>query len=294
MQMEFPVRARRVTVPLGHAARARLIAPRVDYSSSGSDHDPVDSSPCLSELVHGFFEEDDGGDPRAGSCSGDEPEAEGPDDGTNMDAAKEIVSDALSCDGDPFRAALSACVAKAAGFCSCWRSNKSLMWRQVMLCLRDVGYNAAVCKTKWDASGGLTAGNYEFVDIVRPGGRQLRYFVDLDFRGEFEIARPTDHYSELLAFVPRVFVGCSDDLKKIVRSMCDAGRRSLKSRGLSVPPWRKNRYMQNKWLGPYRRTTNPFPGAPTVAVSSSAYGCLSIGGFEETAGVSGRQFVRMR
>ncbi|KAM2843548.1 hypothetical protein COP1_026245 [Malus domestica] len=54
------------------------------------------------------------------------------------------------------------------------------------------GHNAAICKTKWTSSGNITSGSYEFIDVVpvQSGSSmwQSRYFVDLDFAAQFEIA----------------------------------------------------------------------------------------------------------
>ncbi|KAL0389894.1 UNVERIFIED_CONTAM: hypothetical protein Scaly_0346500 [Sesamum calycinum] len=153
------------------------------------------------------------------------------------------------------------------------------------------GYNAAICKTKWESSGGLTAGNYEFIDVLRKDS-STRYLVDLDFASEFEIARPTNSYDRLLECMPRVFVGKSEDLKQILKAMSDAAKRSLKSRGLHLPPWRKHRFMQNKWLGSYRRTGNVFPASlssPCPANRSYTVECRTVG--FDTAVNGGRLFV---
>ncbi|MCI65204.1 hypothetical protein A2U01_0086462, partial [Trifolium medium] len=46
------------------------------------------------------------------------------------------------------------------------KQNVSFYNRNVMSFLREKGYNAAICKTRWwDSSGGLTAGNHEFIDV---------------------------------------------------------------------------------------------------------------------------------
>ncbi|MCO5567703.1 hypothetical protein L7F22_021397 [Adiantum nelumboides] len=147
--------------------------------------------------------------------------------------------------------------------------------RRVMRRLRDVGYNAAACKSRWNHGSGLPAGDYEYIDVL-PEGSKLgadmassstrfapppapvhRLIVDIDFRAQFEIARPSREYSRLLEAVPRVFVGRAEQVKQVVRMMSQAAKRSLRVRGLMVPPWRKHRYMQAKWLSPiYRRTTN--------------------------------------
>ncbi|KAL2486308.1 Protein of unknown function (DUF506) [Abeliophyllum distichum] len=137
------------------------------------------------------------------------------------------------------------------------KPNRQILRRNVMAFLREKGFNAAICKTKWESSGGLTAGNYEFIDVVLSDSK--RYFIDLDFASEFVIARPSNLYQHLLQYLPRVYVGKSEHLKQILKVTSDAAKRSLKSKGLYLPPWRKHRFMQNKWLSPYRRTANLFP-----------------------------------
>ncbi|MCI73913.1 hypothetical protein A2U01_0095177, partial [Trifolium medium] len=70
----------------------------------------------------------------------------------------------------------------------------------------------------------------------------------------------------------------------------------LRSGGLSIPPWRKNRYMQNKWFGPYRRTTNTVQGNPVPAVSSFSGAKCRLVGFNNAVSETrrGGAFVRTR
>ncbi|KAD6795506.1 hypothetical protein E3N88_06402 [Mikania micrantha] len=107
------------------------------------------------------------------------------------------------------------------------RSNKQIFHRNVMSFLQNLGYNAAICKTKWESSGGLTSGNYEFIDVVRSDSG-TRYFIDGNFSGEFDIARETKHFRRIRQHLPAVYVGKSEDLKQIVKLLSDATRLSLK------------------------------------------------------------------
>ncbi|KAL3716144.1 hypothetical protein ACJRO7_007848 [Eucalyptus globulus] len=302
------VRAKRGSDLLDAQARARLVGAdlrRLSADSSGSEHDGEDDSPCLSELVHGFLEvePDDPAASRSPSdCDSDSDRADSAADWT--DAIECALEQALARNADSYRSLLLSHVSKAIEVFSGLRSNKPALRRNVMSYLREIGYNAAICKTKWDSSGGLTAGSYEFIDVVRPepsaGGCPSRHFVDVDFDGQFAIARPAPEYTRLLQRVPRVFVGRIEDLKRIVRAMCDGARRSLKSRGLSLPPWRKNRYMQNKWVGPFRRTTNSSPASTFAHAAAGVAATTSVGtavmcrsvGFDQS--MSGRLFVRTR
>lgn len=80
-----------------------------------------------------------------------------------------------------------------------------------------------------------------------------RVIIDMDFRSEFQIARPTGSYKSLLQTLPFIFVGKSERLSRIISIMSDAARQSLKQKGMPFPPWRKAEYMKCKWLASYVR-----------------------------------------
>ncbi|XAR58767.1 hypothetical protein NMG60_11014298 [Bertholletia excelsa] len=277
-------RAKRVTDPLDDKARARIVEPA--YVSSGSSHggenaDQGDDSSCLSDLIHGFLEYDavEGDPPDYDSCSERDSSVVDSDD-----LLEDFLDLTVANDGDSFRNMLSVDVSKAIAVFLRVKLNKTVFRRRVMGFLRELGYNAAICKTKWPSYGGVTGGNHEFIDVVRSDSarsRYHRYIVDLGFRGEFEIARPTHQYERLLQALPEVFVGTGVELKHMATVMSDAAARSLKSRGLDLPPWRKNRHMQNKWFGPYRRTTNAIPeNSPSLLIPTSQsfeVKCRSVG-----------------
>ncbi|KAH7837825.1 hypothetical protein Vadar_018474 [Vaccinium darrowii] len=290
-------RAKRVTDPLDDKVKALIVGKARHepvYVSSGSEHGPENDdgddhehSPCLSILIHNFLEDDvvvGGGGGGGGELPDYESDSErDPSIPDPTDVIEELVQRSVAINTDSIRNALSAHVSNAMTACtySSVKPNKSVLRRAVMASLRELGYNAATCKTKWESSGGLTAGHYEFIDVVvqsdSAAGQFHRYFIDIDFVAEFEIARPSNQYSRLLETLPRVFVGRNEELKQVVKVMSDAAKRSLKSRGLSLPPWKKNRFMQNKWFGPYRRTANVIPAVLTTAQPSFAVKCRSVG-----------------
>ncbi|KAJ6991163.1 hypothetical protein NC653_019387 [Populus alba x Populus x berolinensis] len=113
--------------------------------------------------------------------------------------------------------------------------------------------------TSWVTSLGCPAGDYEYIDITLEdeNGGAMRLIVDLDFRSQFELARPTPFYKELTDTLPLFFVGSEDKLHKIISLLCSAAKQSLKERGLHVPPWRTSTYMQSKWLS--RTAKSPAP-----------------------------------
>ncbi|KAI3459441.1 hypothetical protein Pfo_016104 [Paulownia fortunei] len=115
-----------------------------------------------------------------------------------------------------------------------------------------LGYNASVCKSKWEKSSSIPAGEYEYIDVIMEGERMI---IDVDFRSEFEIARSTSSYKSILQCLPCIFVGKSDRLLQIISIASEAARQSLKKKGMHIAPWRKAEYMKSKWLSPHTRIT---------------------------------------
>ncbi|KAH6816380.1 hypothetical protein C2S51_021200 [Perilla frutescens var. frutescens] len=125
--------------------------------------------------------------------------------------------------------------------------------------LISLGYNASLCKSKWDKASSIPAGEYEYIDVVVEGERMI---IDVDFRSEFEIARSTSSYKAILQCLPYIFVGKTDRLIQIVAIASEAARQSLKKKGMHIAPWRKADYMKSKWLSPHTRLTPPKSAIP--------------------------------
>ncbi|URE18420.1 hypothetical protein MUK42_36219 [Musa troglodytarum] len=139
---------------------------------------------------------------------------------------------------------------------------RSKVKKRLMMRLRMDGYDASLCRSSWvatmecpggDASRFCPAeaeGDYEFIDIVMVDGNGVstRILIDIDFRSQFELARPTSAYTQLSSTLPPIFVGKEEKLKKVVSLLCSAAQQSLRERGLHIPPWRRSSYMQAKWL----------------------------------------------
>jgi len=245
------------------------------FGSSGSYHEP--SSLCLTEMVYDFMENGGKECGRArcncfkGLYNGD-GNGDGGDDpksafapGEVCDILKSIVPCAsvwernLLADASKLVEAAShegntVCKDKEDCTNGCLR-------RAVMNRLRSSGYNAAVCKSRWDHPNGFPSGEYEYIDVIVEGlmGKSERLIVDIDFRSQFQIARSTGHYGAVLNMLPVIFVGKEDRLQQIVGIVCDAAKQSLKKEGLLIAPWRKFEYMRAKWLSPYKRTINETP-----------------------------------
>lgn len=113
-----------------------------------------------------------------------------------------------------------------------------------------MGYDASICQSRWEKSPQVSAGDYEYIDVIFEGDRLI---IDIEFRSEFEIARSTKTYKSVLQALPNTFVGKSDRLQKIISIVSEAAKQSLKKKGMPVPPWRQPEYVKAKWLSPYTR-----------------------------------------
>ncbi|KAJ3708616.1 hypothetical protein LUZ61_012321 [Rhynchospora tenuis] len=282
--MEITTKPRRVTGPLCSAARARLTGEcYTGYSSSsGSEHE---AATCLSRLVQAFLEKGSE-ESDAQDCSREESE-DGDDTvfGYRNCAVqiKELLDPAAEV--DPFRIRLASAVSKAIEAEKALRWDKSGLFRRaVMGRLRNLGYDAGICKSRWETVGGLTGGSHEYLDVVF---NQTRYIVEPEFATEIEVARATEEYMRIVKAVPDVVVVQAEAIGRAIRLVAEAARRSLRESEMHVPPWRKSRYMLAKWLGPYKRSTSVLIG-PT---SGAEVKCRAVG-FPSASVVEGFRLVQ--
>ncbi|MQL85968.1 hypothetical protein Taro_018498 [Colocasia esculenta] len=148
---------------------------------------------------------------------------------------------------------------------------RSSVKKRLMMRLRMDGYDASLCRSSWVSTLECPGGDYEYIDIVMEEGHgaPTRLIVDVDFRSQFELARPTLAYAQLSGALPSVFVGKEEKIKKIVPLLCSAAQESLRQSGLHVPPWRRTSYMQSKWLSCcHKVSTIALPDAARVEVKA--------------------------
>ncbi|KAJ6376961.1 hypothetical protein OIU76_026007 [Salix suchowensis] len=263
-----PVRFKRVAAAFNEASRATRLC-----ESSGSEHcSPDNNSADLSDLVNSFIEREytdqfrAGGDDRNEKGDNnvahqDQTDHNRPQSKNNIDHLDQDPGDICSFSetkgyaGEFARQKIRKETEVACGIIGERSSLSSHLEfkRGLMSHLRERGFDAGLCKSKWDKFGRHPAGNYEYVDVNVSG---KRYIVEVFLAGEFIIARPTSHYTELLQVFPRVYIGNPEEVKKIVRLMCNAMRESMKGAGMPVAPWRRYGYMNAKWSGHYKRTSN--------------------------------------
>ncbi|KAG2397201.1 uncharacterized protein HKW66_Vig0145630 [Vigna angularis] len=147
--------------------------------------------------------------------------------------------------------------------CSCRRQVVAKNCRNCMLkelCHRllNLGYNCAICKSKWRSSSEIISGEHSYLEVredLSKSKREVKVVIELSFRGEFEMACANEEYKELIKRLPEVFVGKAERLRALVKIMCSAAKRCMKEKKMHIGPWRKHKYMEAKWFGTCERST---------------------------------------
>ncbi|KAK6774910.1 hypothetical protein RDI58_025911 [Solanum bulbocastanum] len=250
MSTFVPVKFKRVAAAFDEVAKARIC------ESSGSEHSPpppvVTELTDLSRLVNSFLEGEEI------TVNEKLEEIDGNVDTNCFDDSeiKENLRNLFNSDGnsgDDLKKSVINVVENVllAEDTNDRRSPEFKRW--LMTRLRDHGFDAGLCKLKWEKAGNRTSGSYEYIDV---NVGVTRYIIEVSLAGEFEIARATPCYASLLENFPRVFVGKVEELKQVVRIMSRAIKKSMKKMDIYVAPWRRLAYMEAKWFGSHKRTTN--------------------------------------
>ncbi|KAA8524382.1 hypothetical protein F0562_010827 [Nyssa sinensis] len=143
---------------------------------------------------------------------------------------------------------------------------RNCMRREVSDRLRNAGYNCAICKSKWKSSQDIPSGEHTYLEVVDNSSSkhgEVRVIIELNFRAEFEMARASREYNRLTDRLPEVFVGKAERLRALIQILCSAGKKCMKDKKMHMAPWRKQKYMQAKWLGMCERKV-PAPILPAV------------------------------
>ncbi|CAH9104972.1 unnamed protein product [Cuscuta europaea] len=260
-----------------HVPGGELLHGKEGFSAVVAEYEP--SSVCLTKMVHNFMEESNEKlPPKAVKCGrnrcncfngkGDDSSDDDFDFTTfgslanSSDSLKSLVLCATVSERN-----ILADASKIVDKNKTFKCNKEESRKIVAKGLLSLGYTASICKSKWESTCSIPAGEYEFIDVIVEGER---VFVDLDFRSQFEIARSTGGYKAILQLLPFIFIGKTDRLLQIVSIVSEAGNMSLKKKGMHIAPWRKAEYMKAKWLSPCSRTSPPEAEAERIAIEIEA------------------------
>lgn len=96
----------------------------------------------------------------------------------------------------------------------------------------------------------IYAGEHTFLDVIERSNskKEVRVIIEVNFRGQFEMARAHEEYNKLMKKVPEIFVGKMERLMGVLKIVCGAAKKCMKEKKMHMAPWRKQRYMQAKWL----------------------------------------------
>ncbi|KAI9377534.1 hypothetical protein POPTR_019G074400v4 [Populus trichocarpa] len=173
----------------------------------------------------------------------------------SQDALLQGVLERYSSIGSKLRQEVSRVVgvAKESDFCNCMKPTDgctSCLRQRVVNLLTQKGFEASLCTSKWKNTRKHPGGKHEYIEIIAATmGRKkpIPYLIELEFRDQFEIAKASDEYRNLVARLPEYYVGKADYLNAIVGILCDAAKRSMKEKKIHMGPWRKRSFMQMKW-----------------------------------------------
>lgn len=111
----------------------------------------------------------------------------------------------------------------------------------------------------------IVAGEHTYMEVTDNSTSNakrgvVKVIIELNFRGEFEMARGNEDYNQLVRRLPEVFVGKAERLRVLVKIMCSAAKKCMKEKKMHLGPWRKYKYMQAKWVGTCDRSLmEPLP-----------------------------------
>ncbi|CAH2058784.1 unnamed protein product [Thlaspi arvense] len=229
--------------------------------SRGNSGDFEPSSVCLAKMVLNFIEDNNNGEKqrcgrRRCSCFTGSGTESSDDESEWYDGPKcysgeacETLKSLVLCTSVRERNLLDDATKIVETSKNCKGKDESCL-KIVVNGLVSLGYDAALCRSRWEKSPSCPAGEHEYVDVIIEGERML---IDIDFKSKFEIARATKTYKSILQTLPYIFVGKADRLQRIIMLVSKAAKQSLKKKGLHVPPWRRAEYVKSKWMSPYVR-----------------------------------------
>ncbi|KAH0651125.1 uncharacterized protein [Solanum tuberosum] len=151
--------------------------------------------------------------------------------------------------------------------CSCRKmvsdGCRKCMQREISDRLTNEGYNCFICKSKWKSTPEILSGEYTYMEVVANASSkkgEMKVIIELNFRGEFEMARANEGYNCLVEQLPEVYVGKIERLRNLIKILCCASKKCMKEKKMHLAPWRKHKYMQAKYLGsPEIKSETIFP-----------------------------------
>ncbi|KAE8687789.1 hypothetical protein F3Y22_tig00111008pilonHSYRG00187 [Hibiscus syriacus] len=134
---------------------------------------------------------------------------------------------------------------------------RNCLQRELSVRLRKSGFNCYIFKSKWRSSPEIPSCEHTYLEVLDKSSNkgEERVVIELNFRAEFEIARANEDYKKLVARLPELLVGKTERVSASIKILCAAAKECMKENKMHLAPWRKQKYMQAKWLGTYERTT---------------------------------------
>eukprot|EP00892_Ulva_mutabilis_P003379 jgi/Ulvmu1/1412/UM011_0141.1 len=131
--------------------------------------------------------------------------------------------------------------------------------------LRSMGYQVLLHTTKEAHSYAKCLQYLRHTSLIVSGAGGIAreaIVVDPFFRDQFEMAKATPHYIRLIQSLPVVIVCTENQLRQLVKILCQEMHEVFVKRGISIPPWRSKDSILSKWKLP----AAAYPGRDRVLV----------------------------
>ncbi|CAN6246315.1 unnamed protein product [Urochloa humidicola] len=257
VKMESSGAYKKATAALDEAARARLRGPFINDAAPPAAPSDDDLMDLVDEFYNGYGDHGTGSGVAKGAVAPRSTEWKEALRLTLVNAAADAA--AATIRGEAERIVRDAGPAVAVG------GGGGGMRKRLVDRLRARGFNAGLCRSSWERTSSIPApGSYDYVDVVTMGSSPSapsRYIVQVNVAAEFEIARPSAEYQDLLSSLPPVLVATPEALKELAAAMCGAAAESIRGAGMHVPPWRRAPYVQAKWSSQFVRVQAAAPVA---------------------------------
>lgn len=121
--------------------------------------------------------------------------------------------------------------------CSCRKmvsdGCRKCMQREISDRLTNEGYNCFICKSKWKSTPEIPSGEYTYIEVMTNASSkkgEMKVIIELNFRGEFEMARVNEGYNRLVEKLPEVYVGKIERLRNLIKILCCASKKCMKEK----------------------------------------------------------------
>lgn len=127
--------------------------------------------------------------------------------------------------------------------------------------LSRAGYSVRIRRAVGGGEGAISLSNLRHTFLYCASSSNDSFIIDPSFREQFEIAKPTQRFTQVLESVPDLLVIPASRIAPLVTLLCEEVAIAFKFNAMLLPPWRQTHGMLSKWL-PRMSMDESFPPSP--------------------------------